>query len=59
MSTTARLDGDHYVINGVKSWITSGPIGKATIVFATVDKDLKHKGNKYEILTQAMKVYDS
>ncbi|XP_044253378.1 short-chain specific acyl-CoA dehydrogenase, mitochondrial-like [Tribolium madens] len=44
MSTTAVADGDCYVLNGTKSWVTSGPVGKAAIVFATVDKQLKHKG---------------
>ncbi|KAB0793918.1 hypothetical protein PPYR_13538 [Photinus pyralis] len=42
--TTARLEGDHYILNGVKSWVTSGVQGKAAIIFATVDKHLKHKG---------------
>ncbi|RZC34355.1 Acyl-CoA dh 1 domain containing protein, partial [Asbolus verrucosus] len=44
MSTTAVLDGDSYVLNGTKSWVTSGPEGKAAVVFATVDKSQKHRG---------------
>ncbi|CAG9824630.1 unnamed protein product [Phaedon cochleariae] len=44
MSCTAVLDGDHYVLNGTKSWVTSGTVGKAAAVFATIDKSLKHKG---------------
>lgn len=44
MSTTAVEDGDCYVLNGTKSWVTSGTVGKAAVVFATVDKKLKHKG---------------
>ncbi|GJQ72190.1 hypothetical protein Trydic_g3282 [Trypoxylus dichotomus] len=44
MTTTARLDGNHYILNGTKSWVTSGPVGKAAVIFATVDKNLKHKG---------------
>lgn len=44
MSTTAVLDGSCYVLNGTKSWVTSGVEGKAAVVFATVDKALKHKG---------------
>eukprot|EP00124_Ichthyophonus_hoferi_P004576 Ihof_evm1s522 gene=Ihof_evmTU1s522 len=43
-STTARLDGDHWVINGTKAWITNGYEANAAIVFATTDKALKHKG---------------
>lgn len=44
MSCTATRDGDSYVLNGTKSWVTSGPEGKAAVVFATIDKSLKHKG---------------
>ncbi|XP_017770917.1 PREDICTED: short-chain specific acyl-CoA dehydrogenase, mitochondrial-like [Nicrophorus vespilloides] len=44
MLTTARLEGDHYVLDGTKSWVTSGTEGKAAVVFATVDRSLKHKG---------------
>lgn len=31
-STTARLDGDHWVLNGTKSWITNALEAKAMIV---------------------------
>ncbi|XP_064620971.1 short-chain specific acyl-CoA dehydrogenase, mitochondrial-like [Lineus longissimus] len=43
-STTATLDGDHWVLNGTKAWITNGYEAGATVVFATTDKKLKHKG---------------
>ncbi|ESO84625.1 hypothetical protein LOTGIDRAFT_131888, partial [Lottia gigantea] len=43
-STTATLDGDSWVLNGTKSWITNGYEASATVVFATTDKSLKHKG---------------
>lgn len=43
MSTTAVKDGDSYVLNGTKSWVTGGTEGKAAVIFATVDKQLKHK----------------
>jgi acyl-CoA dehydrogenase len=36
--TTARLDGDHYVLNGEKIFITSGERADAIVVWATVDK---------------------
>lgn len=45
MVTTATKCDDHYVLNGVKSWVTSGPQGEAAVIFATVDKSLKHKGS--------------
>lgn len=50
ISTTATLCGDHYVLNGTKSWVTGGPVGKAAVIFATIDKKLKHKGFCFNIL---------
>lgn len=44
ISTTARRDGEFFVLNGSKDWITSGIQAKAAIVFATSDKQLGHKG---------------
>ena len=43
-STTARDGGDHWVLNGTKAWITNSYQAGATVVFATTDKSLKHKG---------------
>lgn len=44
LATTAEQKGDFYILNGRKTWVTSGIEGKAAIVFATIDKSLKHKG---------------
>jgi alkylation response protein AidB-like acyl-CoA dehydrogenase len=38
LSTSARRDGDHYVLNGTKTFCTSAPIADLFMVFATVDK---------------------
>uniref|UniRef100_A0A8C4QZP8 Short-chain specific acyl-CoA dehydrogenase, mitochondrial n=1 Tax=Eptatretus burgeri TaxID=7764 RepID=A0A8C4QZP8_EPTBU len=43
-STTAQLDGDSWVLNGTKAWITNAWEASATVIFATTDKALKHKG---------------
>ncbi|KAJ8678508.1 hypothetical protein QAD02_014295 [Eretmocerus hayati] len=43
-STVAKLSGDHYVLNGTKSWITNGYEATGVVVFATTDKSKKHKG---------------
>jgi len=43
-STTARDEGDHWVLNGTKAWITNSYQAAATVVFATTNKSLKHKG---------------
>ncbi|GJM16949.1 MAG: butyryl-CoA dehydrogenase [Thermodesulfobacteriota bacterium] len=44
MKTTAFLDGDYYILNGTKSWITNGAEADLAIVFASTDRSLKHKG---------------
>ena len=44
MSTTARLEGDEYVLNGTKCFITNGGYADQFTVFATLDKGKKHKG---------------
>lgn len=44
-STTATLrDNDHYLLNGTKAWITNAFEAEAAVVFATTDRNLKHKG---------------
>ncbi|XP_061732166.1 short-chain specific acyl-CoA dehydrogenase, mitochondrial isoform X2 [Nerophis ophidion] len=43
-STVAHRDGDEWVLNGTKAWITNSWDASATVVFATTDKKLKHKG---------------
>lgn len=42
--TTARRDGDHYVLNGVKQFITSGKHADVTIVMAVTDKAAGKRG---------------
>ncbi|MBB1092326.1 acyl-CoA dehydrogenase family protein [Rhodopseudomonas palustris] len=44
LRTTARRDGDHYVINGAKQFITSGKNGQLIIVFAVTDPAAGKKG---------------
>lgn len=51
-STTAKLVGDQWIINGTKNWITNGSDAGAAIVFATTDKSLKHKGISAFIVPQ-------
>ncbi len=42
MHTTAILDGDHYLINGRKSWVTSGPVADTIVVFVTTNPKGDH-----------------
>ena len=44
LRTTAKRDGDHYVINGAKQFITSGKNGQVIIVFAVTDPAAGKKG---------------
>lgn len=39
MSTTARREGDSYILNGSKTFITNGPIADVLIVYAKTDKE--------------------
>ena len=42
--TEARLEGDHYVINGAKIFITNGPEAGVFVIFAMTDKSKGTKG---------------
>jgi butyryl-CoA dehydrogenase len=44
LRTTARRDGDDYVLNGNKVFITNGTHADLALVFASVDLDAGHKG---------------
>lgn len=42
--TSARLDGDGYVLNGQKTWISNAPYAEVFVIFATVDPALRSRG---------------
>lgn len=44
IQTRARRDGDHYVLNGQKTWISNAPYAEYFLVFATVDPGLRSRG---------------
>lgn len=44
IQTVAKDHGNHFVLNGTKSWVTSGIEADVAIIFATIDKERKHKG---------------
>ncbi|CDQ18799.1 Acyl-CoA dehydrogenase [Halobacillus karajensis] len=44
MRTQAKLDGDHYVLNGSKVWITNGGVADIYIVFAKTDPEQGNRG---------------
>jgi len=44
MKSRAKRDGDFYVLNGTKSWVTSGPVADYFVVFMMTDPEKKAKG---------------
>ena len=44
MQTTAVLDGDHYVLNGTKVFITNGGVAETFVIFAVTDKTKGSRG---------------
>jgi len=44
MTTRARRDGDHYVLNGVKRWITNAGVSEYYTVFAVTDPEARTRG---------------
>src|SRR5512132_1506866 len=44
MKTTAKRDGNRYVLNGTKIWITNATVADAGVIFAYTDRSQKHRG---------------
>jgi alkylation response protein AidB-like acyl-CoA dehydrogenase len=44
MKSRAVREGDYYLINGTKSWVTSGPAAKYIVLFTMTDPERQHRG---------------
>jgi alkylation response protein AidB-like acyl-CoA dehydrogenase len=44
LKTSAVKDGDRYILNGSKVFVTNGEAAHTFLVYATIDRSLKHKG---------------
>lgn len=44
LKSRASRDGDFYILNGRKSWVTSGPVANYFVVFMVTDPEKKQKG---------------
>ena len=44
MRTRAVLDGDEYIINGRKSWVTGGPVADYVVLFCMTNPEAGHRG---------------
>ncbi|QHD50160.1 isovaleryl-CoA dehydrogenase [Vreelandella aquamarina] len=54
MQLRAKEDGDHYVLNGNKMWITNGPDADVLVVYAKTDPDAGSKGITAFIIERGM-----
>jgi alkylation response protein AidB-like acyl-CoA dehydrogenase len=50
--TVAVEDGDHWILNGAKTFCTHGTVGDAVVVFAVTDKDKGKKGISAFVIKQ-------
>lgn len=56
--TTADKDGDYFILNGMKNWITNGISADYYLVMATTDKEKAHHGISTFIVEKGTKGFD-
>ena len=54
LETTAEKDGEYYILNGTKRWITGGATSGLFIVLAKTDPDAGHRGISAFLVTRDM-----
>jgi len=54
LKSTAKKDGDYYILNGQKTFITNAPYADFFVVYAVTDKSLGHRGVSAFILERGM-----
>ncbi|HLS06718.1 MAG TPA: acyl-CoA dehydrogenase family protein [Bacillota bacterium] len=59
MQSTAVKEGDHYILNGQKTWISLSDIADTFLVFAYTDKSKKHHGISAFIIDRDMEGFSS
>ena len=59
LRTTAKRDGDGWVLNGRKMWISNGSVSKLALVFAQADPAKGHKGITAFLLEREIHPYGS
>jgi len=57
-STTAVEDGDHYILNGSKTYITNGILSDLVVVVAKTDVAAKHKGVTLFLVERGMEGFE-
>jgi alkylation response protein AidB-like acyl-CoA dehydrogenase len=58
MTTSARRDGDTYVVNGAKTFITNGILSDLVIVAVKTDPSLRHKGISLIVMERGMEGFE-
>jgi alkylation response protein AidB-like acyl-CoA dehydrogenase len=58
MSTTARVEGDHYVVNGAKTFITNGINADVIVTAVKTDPSERHKGISLLVLERGMEGFE-
>jgi len=58
MSTSARRDGDHYVVNGTKTFITNGINADLVITAVKTDPSERHRGISLMVLERGMEGFE-
>lgn len=56
--TTADKNGDYYILNGIKNWISNGRSATYHLVMATTDKEKGHKGISTILVEKGTKGFD-
>jgi alkylation response protein AidB-like acyl-CoA dehydrogenase len=54
MQTTAVREGDHYILNGAKNFITHGTVGDTTVVMALTDRSKGARGISAFVVDKSM-----
>ena len=58
IQTTAVADGDHYILNGQKAFVTNGGVGDLFIVAASVDRKKKTRGIALFLVEKSMEGFE-
>ena len=58
MLTTAKKEGENYIINGTKNWVTNGINSDIVLVFAVTEKGVGHKGVSCFIVEKSFKGFE-
>ncbi|MBY5957114.1 acyl-CoA dehydrogenase family protein [Membranicola marinus] len=59
MKCTATRDGDHYILNGTKNWITHGISGEVAVVIARTGEPMDSKGMSAFIVERGTKGFEA